>query len=304
MKKNIKSRILAGMLAVIFTVSFSSCNKGGNNESSPESSSQESSSKAENSSSKTESSISDNTSGTDSSQAEVVQGDKIKKAYEYFTGNEYSFKERITDSSGNAKIITETRKGDDFYRLQETSQGRNGKIKSGDESYEFDYECGIFKKSDDTFPENMIKSVVEKKLPQTSTHIDKTNTEKYDVEEYTYTGSTYITVLDFCFDKKSGRLAKYNVTYQVEGKDDETESREFVYMKNTADEKMLKTDFISKLTDFENLKEDERAQYCKMIIDKVGIGADDMINHGMTTDKLKIISYEDFTDFIYSSKKK
>ena len=313
MKRNNKSKILAGMLAVIFTVSFSSCNnnkseksKTSEKSSSSSSSQTDSSSKTENSSAdsvNSENNDSDNSSekNTDSSQAEFSQGEKIKKAYDYFNGKEYYFKERITDNNGKSVIITETRKGDDFYRLQETPLGKSGKIKVGKESFDFDLECGIFKKGNDEFPENMVKSVVEQKLPQTKTHIKEEDTKKYDVEEYTYTGSTYITVMDFCFNKKSGNLEKYTVTYQVEGKDDEVTTRDFVSMKDKADEKLLNTSFVHTLTDFENLDSEKRAEFCRMIIDKKHISSDAMVMKSMTTDKLKTISYEDFTDFVYSS---
>ena len=77
---------------------------------------------------------------------------------------------------------------------------------------------------------NLIVQTVKQSLEPTKTHIDPEESKKYDAEEYTYTAGTYITVLDFYFDKTTGELKKYTVTYSIEGRDNQVETREIEKM--------------------------------------------------------------------------
>lgn len=164
-------------------------------------------------------------SGADGAEDQL--GEHILQAYDFLQNESYSMKIRYTDSKGEVTEIYRAVSGGDFYQRQVNSIGESGSIRVGEECYDYDLVCGIYRKSSAERLDSVIESVVEQKLPATSTHIEPQDAELYDVEEYTYTGDTYITVMDFCFDRDTGSLVKYTVTYSVEGEDDVTETREF-----------------------------------------------------------------------------
>lgn len=296
-----KRKFLAAVTALVITACLAGCSNKNKTEDSSSNTDQNSSLSDSSLNDKESSSVSDSSLSDNSSQTESnVQGEHIKKAYEFFTQKNYSFKERITDENGDVSTLAITVRGEDFCQQQENSLGKYGAVKIGGEAYKFDYACEIYEKADLTAPENLIKATVENNLPKTETHIKEEDMKKYDVEEYTYTGATYITVLDFCFDKKTGKLVKYNVNYLIEGKDDVTQVREIYDMSDKADEALLNAAPIKAMTNFGELNEDARASYCQMIIDAKNISSDNVVTMGMTTDKLKTIAFDEFVDFIYS----
>lgn len=280
-------------------------------------------------------------------------GEHILQAYDFLQNESYSMKIRYTDSKGEVTEIYRAVSGGDFYQRQVNSIGESGSIRVGEECYDYDLVCGIYRKSSAERLDSVIESVVEQKLPATSTHIEPQDAEIYDVEEYTYTGDTYITVMDFCFDRDTGSLVKYTVTYSVEGEDDVTETREFydfipsASVQDTAssesaadvsgadvsssqaepgtgssessdsseapadtdssmpdvqeiDMSVFDVSFIQGLADFDNMTEERRLGYCQAIFVTAGITYDELARYDMTDDKLKTISYEDFTYLVYT----
>ncbi len=203
-----------------------------------------------------------------------------------------------TDIDGEVEI-TRVVRGDDVYQLQQESLGSNGMLLLDGVCYNFDNVCGIYSTADTTPEINIIEQVVELNLDQTETHIQDSS-EDYAVEEYTYTGDTYITVLDFYFEKESGSLAKYTVTYSVEGQDDVTETREINRLDSSIDETVFNTDFTESLADFDGMSEDQRLGFCQGICGSYGISTDDMNEMGITTDNFKTIAYDRFFRLVYT----
>lgn len=274
----------------------------------------------------------------DSSQTDY-SNTLLGRTYDFLNSESYSLRIKYTDFEGKVTEIYKVSDGDDFYQLQTNDIGESGSIRVGEECYDFDLVCGIYRKSSAEKPDSIIESVIEENLPMTSTHINEEDAEMYDVEEYTYTGDTYITVMDFCFDKSTGALVKYTATYSVEGEDDVTETREFYDFipafepievlssdgdsslaaddssvtessldDNSSesepviqeiDRSVFNTDFIQTLVDFNNMTEERRLGYCQAIFVTAGVSADELAQAEITDEKLKTISYEEFTSVVY-----
>ena len=290
-------KLIAAFCAFCFALTVVSCGKNSDNSSSESTSSvAESSSVADSSSSESQA----DSSASDESQVQNAQGKLIKKAYDFFSGDKYTIKVKYTDEDGIVTNVTRAVSGDKFYQLQQIGKYKCATVSDGTETYDLDYACGIFRKSQIDSLDTIVKSVVDNNLPMTTTHLGLQDTEKYDVEEYTFTGDTYITVMDFSFDKKTGDLVKYTTTYSVEGKDDVVETREYTEMKADADESLFNTASAKKLTDFNSLTEDERFSFCKKVCVERGVTSDNISESGLTYDDFKTISYDDFTSLIYA----
>ena len=256
-------------------------------------------SKTDSESKKESSSLSESSSSAES-MVENVQGEHIKKVYEFFKKEQYTLKMTVTESDESVTELTRVVRGDDFYQLQKSKIGESGTVRVNKKTYDFNKVCGILRTSTANSLDNMITSVVDEKLPMTFTHINEDDQKKYDVEEDTYTGDTYITILDFCFDKETGDLVKYTATYSVEGEDDITEIKEITEMSDKIDESVFNTDFTESLTDFNSLTEDQRLGYCQGVCSTAGVSTDEMYKFGIDTDKLKTISYDDFVSLVYT----
>ncbi|MGN0594582.1 MAG: hypothetical protein ACI4I6_05445 [Hominimerdicola sp.] len=302
-------KILACAVTLLMCFTAVSCSKSDSESSSEKSAESSSSSVSENSSSAAESSSADSeeSSQTDEdsstlseSAVETEQGEHIKKVYDFFKNENYTLKMTVTDSEEKVTEITRVVRGEDFFQLQKNNIGESGMVRVEDKTYDFNKVCGIYQNVTTTSLDNMIESVVDEQLPMTNTHVNEQDLEKYDVEEYTYTGDTYITILDFCFDKETGDLVKYTVTYSVEGEDDMTEVREIAEMSTEIDESVFNTDFTETLTDFSSLAEDQRLGYCQGVCNTAGVTTDEMYEFGIDTDKLKTISYDDFVSLVYT----
>ena len=290
-------KLVAAVCAFCFALTAVSCGKSSGSSSSESTSSvSESSSAAESSSAESQS----DSSASDESQVQNAQGKLIKKAYDFFSGDKYTIKVKYTDDDGTVTNITRAVSGDKYYQVQQCGKYKYGTVSDGNETYDFDHACGVYRKSQNDNVDTIIKSVVDNNLPMTTTHLGSQDTEKYDVEEYTFIGDTYITVMDFSFDKKTGELVKYTTTYSVEGADDSVETREYKEMKSDADESLFNTEAAKKLTDFNSLTEDERFSFCKKVCAERGVTSDNISESGLTYDDFKTISYDDFTSLIYA----
>ena len=283
------------ILALCFAFTAVSCGKGGNNSSSTADSGGTLSSVSENSSE----SLQTESSSSETETTKNVQGKLIKQAYELFSGNNYTLKMKFTDSDKNVVNVTRTVNGTKYCQVEQRKNNSRGYISDGSKNYAFDSTNGIYGTTEEVSITTAVEAVVDDNLPMTTTHLSSQDTEKYDVEEYTYTGDTFITVMDFSFDKKTGNLVKYTATYSVEGEDDVVETREYTEIKKGADEKLLDMSVLKKLTDFNSLDENARETLCRKICEKNGITSDMLTKDGFTYDGFKNISYDNFVDLIY-----
>lgn len=295
-----KSKKLLIILAAVLCLNFTACSGKGS----------ESSSAADSSSSQSESSEADDkgsSSKAESSSSQVKQGKRIKAAYKKLSNKNYSFKEKITDQNGDVTDVVYTAEGDNFASVNKNKYGESGIVKIDDAVYEYDEVCGVYRilsVSSISKTSNFIKAVVENNLPQTNTRINSKDKKKYDVEEYTYAGSTYITVLDFCFDKKSGDIVKYYVTYIVEGKDNAQQTREITDISDKSDSDLISDKKVKELKNFDEMTEAEKTTLWNDLSDKYNITDEKKTAENMTDEKIKTMGYEEFTAGVYRCLKK
>lgn len=288
-------------LACVFAAGCS--NKGG------------SSLRSDDASSNAESSLSDHsqadTSGGDESSdssvpARAEQGDKIKAAAAFFDKDNYEYICKVTGTGVDTTITLIKNAG---LCKQTTDHGfcESVILCKGADTYRYDNLTKAYVRevgnvtTDPTG--NLITQTVKNDLPATRTHINAEDAKKYDAEEYTYTGGTYITVLDFYFDRATGLLSKYTATFSVEGKDDEVETRQVLRMTEDAgkidfSENQLRHNY----TDLNALNETEREQFCKELMQRLGITDEDMYSAGLTPFDLKKITYTELSEFVISFK--
>ena len=244
-------------------------------------------------------------------------GEYINKAYDILTGQRYSLKLVYTDNYGYNTEIYRVVDGNNYYELQKGKSSECGCICVTGNAYDFDTVCGIYRKRSSGKPDSVIVNVVDKDLPATETNINAEDAEKYEVEEYTYTGGSYITVLDFYFDKTTGLPAKYTTRYMVEkenGDEGMTETRTVRELIYTDGDELVATDgetreldqsvfdlsFISELKDFDSMTPEQKLGYCQAIFVTANVTQDELNTAGMTDEKLRNISYDDFTTLVYT----
>ena len=280
---------------------------------------------------KSKSAKKNNTSSTaadESAQDEIVtdgevdsvtsqDGVHIRQAYDLLKSDQYRIKLTYTDASGNETEILRIKDGENYYELQTNDIGTSGFITVDGTSYDFDNVCGIYRKRNSATPVSLIETVVDQDLPATDTHINAEDAKIYDVEEYTYTANSYITVMDFYFDKETGLPAKYTTTYMVEavnGDEGMKESRTIQEITYGSDDEMLTTDgqttavdksvfdlsFLSGLVDFGVMTPEQKLGYCQAIFVTSGVSADELTSAAMNDEKLKNISYEELTSLVYT----
>lgn len=245
----------------------------------------------------------DDSSTQSQAPVKVDQGDKIKAAAGFFENEKYEYICKVTGSGADAVVTLAKNNG---VCKQTTDYGFTKSVIycKGADTFRYDGITKAFVKeigkitTDPTG--NLITETVKKELPPTSTHINAEDAKKYDAEEYTYTGGTYITILDFYFDKKTGMLSKYTVTSSVEGKDDEVETRQVLRMtsKDTADIDFSEIELRNDYTDFSALSETDREQFCKKLFERRGVKEEDLYEAGLTMFDLKKISYDDLSAFM------
>lgn len=244
-------------------------------------------------------------------------GVHIKQAYDLLQNEQYRIKLTYTDASGYETEILRIRDGSNYYELQTNDIGTSGFICVDGTAYDFDNVCGIYRKRNSALPQSLIEKVVEQKLPATDTHIDAEDAKIYDVEEYTYTGGTYITVMDFYFDKTTGLPAKYTTNYMVEevnGDEGMSDTRTITEIAYGSGGEMVTTDgetqeidrsvfdlsFISRLVDFDVMSPEQKLGYCQAIFVTANVSAEELSGAGMNDEKLKNISYEELTSLVYT----
>ena len=268
------------------------------------SSSKASSSAAESSSVQLEESTATDESSAEEFLAEPIPeeepGELLSKASEVFLSGTYNYMCTVTDSEGNVTEIVRDAAPNNYYQLQTNRIGTSGSVCENGEAYDFDNVCRLCAKSNEAQLDNIVLEVCDAKLPHTSNHISVVDLQEYDIEEYTYTGETYITAFDFYFDKNTGGLKKCITTYSVEGSDDLVETREFFDIKGEADTSLFNLGIISTLTVFDELTQDECQELFEQICDNAGITDSDIVNYGTTADKLGRLDYDDIVELVYT----
>ncbi len=147
------------------------------------------------------------------------QGELIKKTAAIFDGD-YTLKTTCTEADGSKQEVVRAKKGGNIYLKVTSDIGTSGFIYVDGAGYDYDNVTGVYHKSDVTELDGVLESIVKQNLPRTYGHINSDEADDFDIEEYTYTGDTYITAIDLYFDKSDGSLKKYTQTFTIEGSDD------------------------------------------------------------------------------------
>jgi hypothetical protein len=275
------------------TESAESSEASENADSSAEENTDESSSAAE----------SDSQAEEDSATDSYEPGENLANTAALFDGS-YTYKAKVTysDTEGEAELI-QVSDGENFYQ-RNTESGTEGLAADvaylGTESgcKEIDYNLGVYAECDEMSGLNIFKRIIEEQLEITSTHIPE-DTGDYTVEEYTYTGDTYMTVYDLYFDK-DGNISSYTVTYTVEGSDDIIQTVEILSVTDEADETLFDEKNLDELKDFDAMTEDERLAFCQGVCSQYSISTDNMYEMDITTDGLKRIDFDSFSSLVYT----
>lgn len=296
---NIK-RILACVCVLGICISAFGCSESGGGSEAGSSEVSEQTSSQQSDTSQTESAESAADSG-ESSAAEVSHiGEYLKSTAEIYSQGSYTLECTLTSTAFDGEVqLTRVVRNDDVYQLQQESMGKHGAITLDGKSYDFDYVCGMYRETENKPDLNVIEEIISLNLDRTNTHEDSEE-NGYVIEEYTYTGDTYITVLDFYFDKETKALVKYTTTYSVEGQDDIVETRTVKRLDNNIDESVFNTDFTSYLADFDSMSEDQRLGFCQGLCGSLGISTDDMYKMNITTDQFKTIDYDTLFKLVYT----
>ena len=237
----------------------------------------------------------------ESSQAEESNiGEYLLGVADIYEQGSYTLECTVTGTNFDGEVsITRVVRGDDVYQLQQEAMGSHGMITLDGKSYDFDYLCGMYRETDEEPDLNVIEQVISLTLERTDNSDDSSQSE-YAVEEYTYVGDTYITVMAFYFDKETGELAEYTTTYTVEGQDDIVETRRIDRLDNNIDESVFNTDFTASLVDFNSMSEDQRLGFCQGLCASFGITAGDLYEMNITADQFKTIDYDELFNLIYT----
>ena len=211
------------------------------------------------------------------------QGELITKTAAIFDGD-YTLKTTCTEADGSKQEVVRAKKGGNIYLKVTSDIGTSGFIYVDGAGYDYDNVTGVYHKSDVTELDGVLESIVKQNLPRTYGHINSDEADDFDIEEYTYTGDTYITAINLYFDKSDGSLKKYTQTFTIEGSDD-------TVSEYTVD--------ATSLVDFDSMSEDQRLGYCQGIFNKAGVTTDDLSAGGYQTDDLKTISYDSFVSLVY-----
>ena len=292
MLKRIVSAVSALMLCMT-VVSASGCSDAGS--SSSESMAEDSSS-AE---STQESSAADTGSKAAYAPSKAV-GEKLKAVYDLYSKGHYTIECELTGTNIPDKItVLRVVDGSDSYQLQKEKLGNHGTVTLSGKSYDFDFVCGMYRENPSPKPLNVIEQIVRDGVPKTNPNTGNKD-PKYDIEQYTYTGDTYITVMDFFFDKKDSRLVRYDMTYSVEGSDDTVETRTVTRLDGEVDDSVFNAYFTDTLVNFDTMSEQQRLGFCQGLCASWGVTADEMYEYGVTMNDLGTVDYDTLFGLIHT----
>lgn len=226
-------------------------------------------------------------------------GERLKAVYDIYSKGTYTLECTLTgtDIDGEIKLL-QIADGGDLYQLQTEALGSHGTVTLSGKSYDFDYVCGMYRGTVGAPKLNVVTQIVENGVPRTNTAVHED--EGYDTEQYTYTGDTYITVMDFFFDKQDGHLVKYDTTYKVEGRDDVVETRTVTRLDNEADGSVFNAYFADTLVDFDSMSEEQRLGFCQGLCASYGITPDEMSDFGVTAAELGKVDYDTLSALIHT----
>ncbi len=226
-------------------------------------------------------------------------GDKLKKVAEIYEGGKYTLECVLTGSQIDGAIgIKQVADGDDFYQLQTENLGSHGEVIIDGKGYEFDYVCGMYRENNAAPQLSIISQIAALDIsPDSAPWLSDDN---YDVEQYTYAGSSYITVTDFYFSKDDGRLVKYVTTYTSEGETQIEETRTIIRLEPEADDKVFNAYFADELVNFDSMSEDQKLGFCQGLCGSWGITVEELYEAGITSDSFKKISYEKLFRLIHN----
>lgn len=227
------------------------------------------------------------------------QGELIAKTAAIFDGD-YTLKTTCTEADGSKQEVVRAKKGGNIYLKVTSDIGTSGFIYVDGAGYDYDNVTGVYHKSDVTELDGVLESIVKQNLPRTYGHINSDEADDFDIEEYTYTGDTYITAIDLYFDKSDGSLKKYTQTFTIEGSDDTVSEYTVDELSGDADDSLFDVSQATSLVDFDSMSEDQRLGYCQGIFNKAGVTTDDLSAGGYQTDDLKTISYDNFVSLVYT----
>jgi hypothetical protein len=241
----------------------------------------------------------------DSSQTEETQykpGENLEKTVQRFSGS-YTYKAEVQYSDEKSSTeITQVSDGEKFYQrsVEKDSTGINADtayIFDGENAYDIDYNFNAYAECSQKTELNLFCEIYDSQLEQTDTHIPD-DAEGYDIEEYTYTGDTYIAVYDLYF--KDGEISKYTSTFSVEGQDDLIVTVTVQSVEDEADETVFDGSALDKLSDFTSMNEDTRLGFCQGVCAARQITTDEMAEMNITADDLKTISFDSFRELVYT----
>lgn len=225
-------------------------------------------------------------------------GEKLKAVYDILSAGSYTFECELTGTDIPEPIdITRIVSGSDSYQLQQEKLGDHGTVSFSGKTYDFDYVCGMYRESTDAPQPGIIEQIVKGGVPRTEAAVKDSD---YDCEQYTFTGDTFITVIDFFFDKTDGHLVKYNMTYTVEGKDDIVETRTVLRLDNEADTSVFNAYFADTLVNFDTMSEPQKQGFCQGLCATWGITADEMFELGVNSNELEKIDYDTLFTLIHT----
>ena len=274
------NRFLASLLAFVTAISFVSCDKKSDDAKEDKNNKPAESSKVD--------------SDVSAEQSDV--GAYLRQTAELYQSKNYTLKSTVTSTAFDGEIkLTRVVHGDNIYQLQEEEKGSYGVVSVDDKAYDFDNACGMYRKSQSVPVTTVVEEVVDQNLP-----VNIKLNEGFVVEQYTFTGSTYITNIDFYFDEASGELKKYTMTYISEGQDNVVETRVIDSVSETVDGKVFELDFLDKMVDFEELTEEKRQSFCKRVCKSKGISTDALSKQGVTDEDLKTIKFDELFNLVYT----
>ncbi|SDB33730.1 hypothetical protein SAMN02910317_01651 [Ruminococcaceae bacterium FB2012] len=243
-------------------------------------------------------------SAADSSKAETVPartvGEKLKAVYDIISSGSYTFEIELTGTNVPETIeITRIVSGEDSYQLQQEKLGNHGTVSFSGKSFDFDYVCGMYRENAEPPQPGMIEQIVKGNVPRTdAAAVSPEN--GCDCEQYTYTGDTFITVIDFFFDKSDGHLVKYTTAYSVEGRDDIIETRTVKKLEKGADTSVFNAYFADTLVNFDTMSEPQRQGFCQGLCATWGVTADEMFRLGVSSDSFGKIDYDTLFTLIHT----
>lgn len=229
-------------------------------------------------------------------------GDRLRPIAELCAKKHYTLECTLTGTDIADPIrIKRVVNGEDVYQLQTERLGSHGFVSLGGVGYDFDYVCGMYREARAVLELNIIEQIAANGLAVSKYRgLSDEDGKQYDVEEYVYTGGTYITRIDFFFEKADGRLVRYVTTYSVEGQDDIVETRTVERLDGNVDESLFNAYFADELADFENMSEEQRQGFCQGLCGSYGITPEEMSENGVSLSGLKNIDYNTLFRLIYN----